>query len=480
MSSTPAEPAAQISDAAGRTPWRAIALLVAGAFFMENLDGTVIATALPQMGRAFHVSAVALNIGITAYLLSLAVFIPISGWVADRFGARTVFGAAICVFTLASLLCGLSQGMWSFTAARLLQGLGGAAMVPVGRLIVLRMTEKRHLLQALGTIVWPGLAAPVLGPPLGGFLVIHASWRWIFYVNIPLGLAALVATALLIPNSRAEGPPRPLDAVGFLLSGAALTLLVYGIDALGNGHGDPWPLLGLIALGLGLGYAGVRHFARHPTPLLDLSALRVPTYAVGVWGGSLLRMAINSLPFLLPLMFQLGFGLDALTSGGLVLFVFAGNLTMKAFTTVILKRFGFRTVMTGNGVLAALAIAACAGLTPHTPYLIVAVVLFLGGMFRSLQFTAINSIQFVDVEPAQLTAANTLASMLQQLMLGLGVVMGAVSLNASIALRGGVGGRPELADFRNAILLVAVVATVGLFDSFRLPRDAGRSVSGRA
>ena len=455
---------------------RAVTLLVASAFFMEMLDSTVIATALPHIGESFGVDAVSLSMGVTAYLLALAVFIPVSGWIADRFGGRTVFASALALFTFSSLLCGLSTSLGGFTAARLLQGAGGAAMVPVGRLLVLRMTEKKDIVKAIGTIIWPGLVAPVLGPPVGGFIVLHLSWPWIFFLNIPLGLAAIGLTFALVPNARPEGPPRPLDFVGFLLSGGALALLVYGVDALGAGHGSPTAPLFLIAVGLALAFAGVRHFRSHPTPLLDLSPLAIPTFAVAVWGGSVLRIAIGTLPFLLPLLFQLGFGLDAQTSGELVLFVFAGNLAMKLFTTQILHRFGFRAVMVVNGLLAAVAIAACALFRPDTSYWVIAPVLFFGGAFRSMQFTCINTIQLSDVPPEKLTDANTLASMLQQLMMGMGVVVGAALLNASALLRGRPSGAPQLVDFRTAFCVIALIAVIGLIDSLMLDRNAGGAV----
>ena len=457
---------------------RAVTLLVAGAFFMEMLDGTVIVTALPQIGRSFHVSPVALNLGITGYLLALAVFIPIGGWMADRAGARFVFAGALALFTLASVLCGLSRGLWSFAGARLLQGAGGAAMVPVGRLIVLRTTAKEHLVSAIGTIVWPGLVAPVLGPPLGGFLVLHASWPWIFFLNVPLGLIAIALTFALVPIDRENARPRPLDRLGFLLSGGALVLVVGAVDALGNGQQRPAIALPLLGAGLMLGAAGVRHLRRHPTPLIDLSPLRIPTFAAVAWGGSLLRVAIGSLPFLLPLLFQIGFGFDALISGALLMFVFAGNLAMKTVTTPMLRRFGFRRVMLVNGVLVAGSIAACALLARETSYWLVAAILFAGGAFRSMQFTSLATIQFADIPNHRVADANTLAAIVQQLMLGLGVVFGAALLNASAWLRGHPPGEPGPVDFHAAFLVTALVALLGLLDTLRLDRDAGSRVSG--
>ena len=330
----------------------AIAILVAGAFFMENLDGTVIATALPQMGRSFHVNPVDLNIGMTAYLLMLAVFIPISGWVADRFGARTVFVSAIAVFTASSILCGLSTGFWQFTAARVIQGIGGAMMVPVGRLVVLRTTEKHDLMRAMVYITWPGLVAPVVGPPVGGFITTYASWHWIFFLNVPLGVIAMALAAMWITNLR-EDQAKPFDWIGFALSATACVSFMYGLELIGR-QNTPWRTTGLfLGCGAALGTLAVVHLRRAPAPVIDLSSLKIKTFAVTLGGGSLFRMAISVSPFLLPMMFQVGFGLDAFRSGLLMLALFAGNLGMKTVTSPVLRRFGFRSVLIANGILTA-------------------------------------------------------------------------------------------------------------------------------
>src|ERR1700760_694880 len=343
-----------------------IALIVASAYFMENLDATVIATALPHMAATFGVTSVSLSIGMTAYLLALAVFIPISGWVADRFGQRSVFGGAIIVFTGASILCGMSNGLVEFTISRILQGIGGAMMVPVGRLAVLRSTEKRHLMRSIAYITWPGLAAPVLGPALGGFISTYFNWRWIFLLNVPIGLLGLVLTALFIPNYR-ESTRRPFDVPGFVLSGIALTCLMYGMVLIGQLHGDWRITAGALICGLAAAVLAIRHFGRAEHPLIDLSPWRIPTFRVTLDGGSLYVVSVSVSPFLLPLLFQLGFGLNAFAAGLLVLAYAAGNLGMKTLTTPILKRFGFRKVMIVNGVLTAVTIALCSLLSPDTP-----------------------------------------------------------------------------------------------------------------
>ena len=337
-----------------------IALLVAGALFMEQLDGTVIATALPQMAQSFGVAAVDLNIGMSAYLLTVAVFIPASGWVTDRFGARTVFASAIVAFTVSSVLCAASGTLWQFTAARVLQGIGGAMMVPVGRLIVLRNTEKQHFVRIIAYLTWPALTAPVVGPPLGGFITTYSSWQWIFLLNVPLGVVGLGLALILIPNTRGEGRAG-FDWSGFALTGLASFSLMYGLEAIGRNRIDWFITAPLLCAGLGAGIYAVRHARRAADPLLDLTLFKVPSFAVTVGGGVLFRTAISAVPFLLPLMFQLAFGLSPLDSGLLLLAVFAGNLGMKPATTTVLGRFGFRRTLIWNGVL---AIATGLGLRP--------------------------------------------------------------------------------------------------------------------
>jgi EmrB/QacA subfamily drug resistance transporter len=373
-----------------------IALLVAVTFFMENLDATVIATALPDMARTFGVAAVDVSIGMSVYMLAVAVFIPISGWLADRFGSRLVFSAAIVLFSLSSLMCGLSESLETFVAARVLQGISGAMMVPVGRLAVLRTTEKKDLVRAISFITWPGLVAPILGPPLGGFIVTHASWPWIFYLNLPLGVLALIAALVLIPRQD-HVIARPFDFTGFLLAGGASAALLFGVEMLGQSHANVLPALSLSGAGVILGVFAWRHLRRHAQPLLALGVLEIRTFSVCLWGGSIFRIAISTLPFLLPLMFQLAFGLSALDAGLLVLAVFAGNLAMKPFTTRVMHRWGFRPVLMFNGILGVLAIAACALLDEHMSRALVLLVLFVGGLSRSMQFTAFNTLGFADV-----------------------------------------------------------------------------------
>ena len=297
------------------------ALLVAGAFFMEFLDGTVIATALPDMARDFGITAVELNIGISAYLITLAVLIPASGWIADRFGARAIFTLALAIFTLASVFCGLSTEVHIFVAMRILQGVGGALMVPVGRLAVLRTTPKHQLIKAIATLTWPALVAPIIGPPLGGFITRYASWHWIFFINVPLGLAAIILSLRIIPDIR-ETERRSFDLSGFITTSVAMVSLVTAMERLGDRQPQIWPPLALAALGFGCLLYSIRHFRRAAAPMVRLDALQVPTFRVTMYGGSLFRASISAVPFLLPLLFQVGFGMDPFHSGLLVLAVF--------------------------------------------------------------------------------------------------------------------------------------------------------------
>jgi EmrB/QacA subfamily drug resistance transporter len=456
-----------------------IPMLVAGAFFMENLDGTVIATALPQMAQSFHVGPVSLNVGMTAYLLTLAVFIPISGWVADRFGARTVFGGAIAVFTLSSIFCGLSNGLVEFVAARVIQGIGGALMVPVGRLVVLRSTEKKHLLRATSFITWPGLVAPVLGPPIGGFITTYASWRWIFFLNVPLGLIGIVLSVLWIGNMR-EDEHRPFDWTGFVSSAVACSTLMYGLELVGQ-QPTPWlTIVLLLIVSLLTGSLMVWHSGRHATPLISLASLRIQTFAITIRGGSLFRITISVIPFLLPLLFQIGFGLSAFKSGLLVLAVFAGNLGMKTVTTPVIRRFGFRRVLIGNGLLTALSLFACALLSPALPTPIIVAILFFGGLCRSMQFTSLNTLGFADIPPAQMSAATTFAIMVQQMTMGMGVAVGAIALRIAALLRHGSPTNPTIPDFHLAFVLIGMIALISVLDFLKLDETAGAVVSGHA
>ena len=453
------------------------ALLVAGAFFMEFLDGTVIATALPDMARDFGVTAVELNIGIRAYLITLAVLIPASGWIADRFGARAIFTLALAIFTLASVFCGLSTEVHIFVAMRILQGVGGALMVPVGRLAVLRTTPKHQLIKAIATLTWPALVAPIIGPPLGGFITRYASWHWIFFINVPLGLAAIILSLRIIPDIR-ETERRSFDLSGFITTSVAMVSLVTAMERLGDRQPQIWPTLALAALGFGCLLYSIRHFRRAAAPMVRLDALQVPTFRVTMYGGSLFRASISAVPFLLPLLFQVGFGMDPFHSGLLVLAVFVGNLTIKPATTPLIRWLGFRRLLLINGALNVCSLLACALLTPQTPVWAIMLILYLGGVFRSIQFTGVSTLAFADVPAAQMSDANTLFSTASQLAVGLGITLGAIG----IRLGEQVGDWLHLTElpgisFRLSFVFIALICLVGMIDSLHLAKTAGSSVS---
>jgi len=465
-------------DSTPRQNSAVLPFIVAATFFMEYLDTTIIATALPQMARSFSVGPNEVSLGMTAYMLTLAVFIPVSGWIADRFGSRSVFALAVVIFVLASVACGFSVGLVSFTASRILQGIGGAMMVPVGRMIVIRNTDSGRLMQAISTITWPGILAPVIGPTLGGFITTYASWHWIFFLNVPFGLLALAAIVRFVPNQR-ETAKRPLDRTGFLLSGAALIFLLYGTELASHQETDLVQAIGFMLAGLVIGIVAVRHAHRALHPLLDLTTLGVPTFSVTVLWGSATRIGIEAVPYLTPLLFQLGFGLSPFRSGLLLLASALGNLSMKFFTTRILRRFGFRTIAAVNGAIAVVCTLACGWLAPSTPLAILIGVLFAYGLARSLQFTTLATLAYADVSPGQKGAASTLWSVAQQMTIGMGIAFGALSLRIASALQGSAPASFVLADFRVAFALAGGMVLVSLVGYIRLPRDAGSQISGR-
>lgn len=456
---------------------RRITLVVASALFIENLDGTVIATSLPAIALDLGVNPIVLKLAFTAYLVSLAIFIPVSGWCADRFGARTVFRAAIGTFIAASIGCALAQDLETLIAARFVQGIGGAMMVPVGRLIILRVVEKRQLVDAMMWLTIPALVAPLLGPPVGGFITTYYHWRWIFWLNVPVGLVGMLLATLVIPQVRADSVP-PLDLRGFLLSGLGLSSLIFGFTLLGAAVLPGYDALGLIAAGALLIWLYLRHARRTPHPIIDLSLLRIPTFRASVGGGSLFRIGTGAIPFLLPLMLQLGFGLTPFASGSLTFAAAAGALAMKVTAGPILRRWGFRRVLTVNAVLCALLLGAVAFFTAETPYAVIVAVLLAGGFFRSLQFTSINAVGYADIEPPQMSRATSFAAVVQQLSLAGGVAFAAMGLEASQALRG--GGALVTADFAFGFLAIAALSGASALVFAGLARDAGAEVSSQS
>src|SRR5690242_16056784 len=453
-----------------------IPLIVACALFMENMDSTVIATSLPAIALDIGESPLALKLALTSYLVGLAVFIPISGWVADCIGSRTVFASAIVVFVAGSLACAASSTLAAFVVARFLQGIGGAMMVPVGRLVLLRAVPKDELLAALNYLTIPALLGPVTGPALGGAITLYFHWRWIFLINLPIGVLGLVLVLRHIPNVKEPATPA-LDFAGFALAGAGLSLLMLGLSSLG-GHLMPGKFTAACVVVGALALAAYPWHARRTAhPVIDLSLLRLPTFNTGVLAGSLFRIGVGATPFLLPLLLQLGFGMNPLQSGLLTCATAVGAMFMKTLTTVILRRFGFRRVLTANALIASAAVAVYGLFTAATPHLVIFLVLLVSGCLRSLQFTSLQAISFAEVTRETMSQASSVASMAQRLAQSLGVAIGAYALQIS----GLVQGHAEVvvADFPPAFIAVALLSAVSMFFHAEIGRASCRERGSR-
>jgi EmrB/QacA subfamily drug resistance transporter len=452
------------------------ALIIATALFMENMDGTVLATSLPAIARDFHQDPIVLKLALTSYMLTLAVFIPASGWVADRFGARTVFCSAIGVFTLGSILCGASFSLPTLIAARVFQGLGGAMMVPVGRLVLLRSTPKADMVNALAYLTVPALIGPVAGPPLGGFITTYFHWRWIFWINVPIGLIGIALALKFIDNIRELEVAR-FDFKGFFLSGSGLLGLIFGLTIIGRDIVPAPVVASLIAGGAVLLTLYVLHARRDPDAIIDLDLLKTPTFFAGVVGGFLFRIGIGALPFLLPLLLQVGFGLTPFQSGSLTFVTAAGAMAMKFSASTIIGRWGFRRVLIVNGVISTLFLASYGLFTAQTPHWLLLVALLAGGFFRSLEFTALNAIGYADVEQARMSRATSFASVAQQMSGAVGVAVAAASIET---IRFALGDAQLVSrDMTLSFAVVALITLSSVAIFARLKPDAGAEVSGQ-
>lgn len=455
--------------------YRLISLIIACAIFMEQLDATVLATALPAMAHDFHVTAPSMSIAMTVYLLALAILIPASGAVADRFGARRVFSASIGVFLLGSIACSFAASLPMMVAARLLQGAGGAMMAPIGRLILLSAIERRHLVSAMSWTLVPAFLGPLMGPPLGGFIVSYLDWRWIFYINLPIGLLGFVLVRRFIPSLPGVAHPTRFDLTGFVLCGIGLGCLLFGFETIGQ-NTDLAKAMILLLIGAAACLAYLRHAKQRVRPVLDLSLLRIDSFRLSVVGGSLMRITQGAQPFLLPLMFQIGFGLSPLRSGQLILATTLGAIVTRSVTPRLLRRIGFRRGMLINGVLSSAGYAVCALFRPDWPFALMFALLFCCGAFMSFQFAAYNTVAYEAVPAARLSAANSLYTTLQQLMLSVGVCSGALILKLSM----GVGGHaePRLVDFSIAFVIVTLISLSSTRWHLKFAHDAGHELSG--
>ncbi|WP_321897076.1 MFS transporter [Burkholderia cepacia] len=445
-------------------------LIVACAFFMESADANIIVTAIPAMARAFGSDPVALKIAITTYVVGVGVFIPVCGWVADRHGARTVFKAAICIFIAGSLACAASPSIHVFTLARFLQGIGGAMMVPVGRIIVVRAVPRSEFLRAMNWLGLPSMFAPVLAPLLGGFITTYLHWRLMFLINVPVGVLGIYLTNRHIANTH-EPHPGPLDWTGFILTalGASLTLLglsLIGSDMVSNRSAWEMSLVGALLLTVYVLYA---QRARHP--VLDLRFLQVPSFRASVLGGSMFRIGYGAVPFLLPLALQEGLGMTAFESGLITCASAFGSMFMRLLTSLTLRRFGFRAVLMHNAVFSGIAMAAYGTFSPGTARSTIWLVVLCSGFFTALQFTSLNSLMYADIDSRDVGRATSLGSIIQQMSLGIGVVVGGLVVQVARALHGHA--HIMWSDFWPAFLIVGLFSLGSIPATRRLSPDAG-------
>lgn len=462
---------------------RQVALLVAGCFFMEMLDGTIVTTAAPRIGRSLHVSSVSTGLIITAYFITVAVLIPLSGWLAARYGARRVFATAIVVFTLASLGCAASTSLGILVVMRVLQGAGGALMVPVGRQVVLVDTPKRQLLRLTAYLIWPGLIAPVIAPLAGGLITTYASWHWLFLINVPLGALALGVALRLIHGGPVASPP-PLDRLGVLLTCTGLTGLTYAAHLASEPTIHVSRLLIVGVPTVILLAAAVAHLLRAPAPLVNLRTLRVPTFGASLSGAAVFLLLISSAPFLLPLLFQTVFGWTPVKSGALVLFIFVGNVGIKPATTPLLNRFGFRAVMLASTIGLAVTMFLFGFLHASTPLELIVGLAMLSGICRSVGMTCFSNLAFSEIAAPQMRDANTLFSTNQQLASGLAVALAAIAVRAGGPVAQLFGERADPSSaYAVAFALLALIGLIPVCIVLGLQPGAGdvlRTVSGRA
>jgi len=471
-------PAAQaVADDAGESLAKVIPWIVACALLMQNLDSTAVTTAVPVMARSLGVAPIKLSAAVTSYILAVATFLPASGWAADRFGARSVFAAAIALFTCASIACGATNDLTWLVVARIVQGIGGSMMVPVGRLVLIRSVPRAQLISAMARTTAPALIGPALGPLVGGFLTTYWSWRWIFYVNVPIGVVGIGLVLALIPNFK-EAPDvvGRFDGAGFVISGVALAASVFALEAVSRPDLTRLTIAAAFATAFVFSLAYLRHARRTPNPVLDPSLFAFPAFRAGVAGGSFFRLGAGALPFLMPMLLQIGFGLSAIESGSITFSAALGAMISKSFARPLLRRFGFRTVLSLNGWASGIILAGFALFRPSTPHMVIVAALFAGGMLRSIQFTSMNSVTYADV-PASLTSrANTLANVAQQLSISIGVATAAVALHVTQMAHGTPSLQPL--DFTPAFLVIGLASWASGIAFSRLGRDVGTEMSG--
>ena len=449
-----------------------IPLVVGCAFFMEGLDSTMIAVSIPAMAKSLGESPLRLNLVIASYLLSLAVFIPVSGWIADRLGTRIVFCAAVLIFAAGSALCGFSTSLPMLIAFRVVQGFGGAMMTPVGRLILLRSFPRASLVSAMNWMTIPAMIGPTVGPIVGGVLTSYFSWRWVFYLNIPMGVLGAVLGYTLFENFRAPAPQR-FDISGFLIAALGLFLFEFAIENLGRPMIAPWVGELFFPISLAILYLYVLHARASPAPVLDLTLLRIKTFRIGTVIGGICRMGLDATPFMLPLLFQVGFGFSPMQAGSLTFSSTLGAMLVRSGSRPLLRWLGFRRALIGGAIGAAVVTAIFALLSPETPTWLVVACILVSGCVRSIQYLALNTISFADVPSALLSRSTSVSGVFQQLARGFGVALGAALL-ALVAH----GEHVTTGDFRTVFLLIAAVPLLSVWGFMQLSEDDGAEVSG--
>lgn len=452
-----------------------VPLIVACALFMENLDSSIINTALPVIAKSLNTDPTNMSLAITAYLLSLATFLPASGWIADRFGTRSVFRLAIGLFTLSSIGCGFSQNLAQLVTFRILQGIGGSMMVPVGRLVLLKSSPKSELVDALAWMAIPALIGPVIAPLIGGFIVTYFPWGWIFFVNVPIGLLGMTLATIFIKDFR-EPNPAPFDVRGFMLMGMALCGIIFGLQIMGRGNASANLTACLLAAGTISAALYALHFKRSKSPIVNFRVFKTPTFFAGIFGGSFFRTSSGAMTFLIPMMLQVGFGISPLRSGMITFASAAGAFVMKFVVKPIIRAFGFKQALTVNAVICGLSVIVCGFFTPDTPHMTILIILLLGGFVRSLQYTSLNGLAFADIQHQNMSQATTVSTMFQQLTISVGVALGAIALDITTSVRGHAELMSE--DFLPAVVFVGCLSLLSTLFFFPLPKNAGAEVSG--
>jgi EmrB/QacA subfamily drug resistance transporter len=450
--------------------------IIGSANFMQTLNANSINNALPAMANAFHVDALRLNLAITAYMLAAAVFLPISGWLADRFGARRIFLIAIVLFALTSAACGFVNSLPQLVFFRMLQGCAGAMMGPVGRLVLLRSTPKNELVSAMSVLTMPALLGPVLGPVLGGAIITFISWRWIFFLNLPVAIAGIYLVRRYVPNVKEQKVP-PIDWTGIVLTGVSLAALIFGFENLGRDVLPPIAVGGLFAAGFtALGFYWL-HAKRAANPVVDLKVFKIPTFQASVLGGAFFRLMPGATPFLLAMLLQVGFGMSAFSAGLMTFISGIASLVMRTTAARVLRRFGFRSVLLVNGVISAVTFAVYALFRPETPHWLIMAALAIGGFFRSLQFTSLNGMAYADLDQSQMSRGTTTSSIAQQFMQSVSIGLAATILHFIMSSRGHT--HLQWNDVTPAFAILGFGTLFSMFWFARLSKDAGDEMNNR-